>query len=65
MDLIKFTPIYKPTLWGGNRIHMYKGFPTLPEQIGESWELCAMEGNNAVVAEGRYKGIHYPTWRKD
>ena len=60
MDLIKFTPIYKPTLWGGNRIQTYKGFPTLPEQIGESWELCAMEGNNTVVAEGKYKGLPLP-----
>lgn len=60
MDLIRFTPIYKPTLWGGHKIQAYKNRPAGTERIGESWELCGMEGSETTVAEGPYKGLTLP-----
>lgn len=57
MDLFKFVPLLKPTLWGGDRLQTYKHYPPRPERIGESWELCSMPGNETTVAEGCYKGL--------
>lgn len=54
----KFHPIVKPTLWGGNKIQVYKHLD-LPaeEKIGESWEVSAIPGSVSVVANGDLKGM--------
>jgi mannose-6-phosphate isomerase len=54
---LKFTPIYKDKIWGGNKIKtvLNKDFGDLPN-CGESWELSAVEGNVSVVSNGFLAG---------
>ena len=54
--MIKFKPLLKQTLWGGNRIIPFKHIDTQQESIGESWEISGIKGNETIVAEGKYKG---------
>ncbi len=55
-EILKFEPIYKTVLWGGNRIARFKGVPSPGEHIGESWELSPLAGYESVVAGGKYAG---------
>jgi mannose-6-phosphate isomerase len=54
---LKFTPIYKDKIWGGNKIKtvLNKDFGDLPN-CGESWELSGVEGNVSVVSNGFLAG---------
>jgi len=54
---LKFTPIYKDKIWGGNKIKaiLNKDFGDLPN-CGESWELSGVEGNISVVSNGYLAG---------
>jgi mannose-6-phosphate isomerase len=54
---LKFTPIYKDKIWGGQKIRtvLNKDFGNLPN-CGESWELSGVEGNVSVVANGYLAG---------
>lgn len=54
---LKFTPIYKDKIWGGNKIKsvLNKDFGSLPN-CGESWELSGVEGNVSVVSNGYLAG---------
>lgn len=55
-----FNPILKQTIWGGERIAPYKRIESDLTNIGESWELSGVEGNESVVAEGADKGMTLP-----
>ena len=54
---LKFTPIYKDKIWGGNKIQtvLNKDFGDLPN-CGESWELSGVEGNVSMVSNGYLAG---------
>jgi mannose-6-phosphate isomerase len=54
---LKFTPIYKDKIWGGNKIKsvLNKDFGSLPN-CGESWELSGVDGNVSVVSNGYLAG---------
>lgn len=52
-----FRPIFKPTIWGGNRIAEIKKMSQSSEPIGESWEVSAVPGSESIVAEGSEAGI--------
>lgn len=56
MEPLKFEPIFKTIVWGGEKIAPYKGIETDQKHIGESWELSGVAGNESIVAEGTYKG---------
>ena len=56
MTPLKFEPILKTIVWGGEKIAPYKGIETDQKHIGESWELSGVAGNESVVAEGPFKG---------
>ena len=56
MSPLKFEPILKTIVWGGEKIAPYKGIETDQKHIGESWELSGVAGNESVVAEGPLKG---------
>lgn len=60
MYLLKFEPILKQTLWGGDRIVPYKGLAAGPAHVGESWELSGVRGNESVVANGPWAGTTLP-----
>ena len=56
MSPLKFEPILKTIVWGGEKIAPYKGIETEQKHIGESWELSGVAGNESIVAEGPLKG---------
>lgn len=53
---LKFTPLSKYRIWGGNKLNavLNKGFND--EIIGESWEISDVEGDETKVAEGFLSG---------
>ena len=56
MTPLKFKPILKTVVWGGEKIAPYKGIETEQKHIGESWELSSVPGNESIVAEGPLAG---------
>ena len=57
---LKFEPILKSTLWGGEKIIPYKQIASEQTQVGESWELSGVKGNESVVANGPDAGKTLP-----
>ena len=53
---LKFQTIFKTVVWGGEKIAPFKGVETDQHNIGESWELSGVKGNESVVAEGALAG---------
>ncbi|MBE6231681.1 MAG: class I mannose-6-phosphate isomerase [Bacteroidales bacterium] len=53
---LKFNTIFKTVVWGGEKIAPFKGIETDQHNIGESWELSGVKGNESVVAEGPLAG---------
>lgn len=53
---LKFNPILKSIIWGGNEICKFKGVTPEQEGVGESWEISSVEGNVSVVANGELAG---------
>lgn len=56
----KFRPILKTVLWGGEKIIPYKQIESDQKQVGESWELSGVKGNESVVANGELAGTTLP-----
>ncbi|MDR1005155.1 MAG: class I mannose-6-phosphate isomerase [Prevotellaceae bacterium] len=54
---LKFEPLLKQTLWGGNKIAAFKRLDEAPDNVGESWEVSAVEDSQSVVANGPDKGL--------
>ncbi len=54
---LKFHPIVKDKIWGGNRLELLfgKNANTLPN-IGESWEISSVPGDISIVSNGEYAG---------
>ena len=48
----KFNPILKSTIWGGEKIIPFKGLDINQPQVGESWEISNVPGDESVVANG-------------
>jgi len=54
---LRFKPIFKPRIWGGRRLAELYGKPLPPGvDIGESWELSGLPGDESVVADGPLAG---------
>ena len=53
---IKFYPILKERIWGGEKLKSLINKQCNLETIGESWELSDLEGDISVVANGALKG---------
>ncbi len=54
---LKFEPIFKEKIWGGNRLNKVLGKETGSQNsIGESWELSGVDANISVVANGFLAG---------
>ena len=53
---LKFTPIIKDRLWGGDKLREVLGKNFKGSGIGESWELSGVTGDVSVVDNGPYKG---------
>jgi mannose-6-phosphate isomerase len=53
---LKFEPILKEIIWGGDEICRFKGIEPIKNSIGESWEISHVKDNVSVVANGELKG---------
>ena len=56
MKPLKFQPLLKSTIWGGNKIIAFKHLDIQQENVGESWEISGVKGNESIVADGEYEG---------
>ena len=54
---LKFQPIFKDKIWGGNKIKsvLNKDYRPLPN-CGETWEISGVNGNVSIVANGALSG---------
>jgi len=55
--MYKFKPLLKQTIWGGERIIPFKHLDETLTQVGESWEISGIPGNETVVADGPEAGL--------
>lgn len=54
---LKFKPIYKELIWGGNKLREFLGKDTpADKKIGESWELADLPNDKSVIANGELAG---------
>ncbi|MFP4664218.1 MAG: type I phosphomannose isomerase catalytic subunit [Bacteroidales bacterium] len=53
---MKFEPIYKTKIWGGEKLKTILNKTDAPENAGESWEISAVQDNISVLANGFLKG---------
>jgi mannose-6-phosphate isomerase len=53
---IKFNPILKDKIWGGNKLSSVLGKQTNKSNVGESWEISDVNENISVVSNGNYAG---------
>ena len=54
---MKFHPIFKDKIWGGNKIKDILHYDYAPlERCGELWAISGVPGNESVVSEGPLEG---------
>lgn len=53
---LKFEPILKDKIWGGNKLEKLFGKKAASDKLGESWELSGYEGDESVVTNGLLAG---------
>lgn len=53
---LKFHPIYKYKMWGGEKLKNYLGKSYEETNIGESWELSDVPENKSIIANGAFEG---------
>ena len=53
---LKFRPILKTTIWGGDKIIPFKHLDSTQPNVGESWEISDVPGDESVVANGADAG---------
>ena len=53
---LKFYPVYKKRIWGGDGLAALLHRQLPPGKIGESWELCCREGGMSRVCNGSFAG---------
>lgn len=49
---LKFAPILKETIWGGDKIIPFKHLNSDLKHVGESWEISDVDGDESVVTNG-------------
>lgn len=53
---LKFQPLYKYRIWGGNKLRTVLNKKYEGENIGESWEISDVEGDETRVSNGDLSG---------
>jgi mannose-6-phosphate isomerase len=54
---LKFRPIYKQRIWGGQKLREVFGKDVPPgDKIGESWELADLPADKSIIANGELAG---------
>lgn len=54
---LKFNPILKERIWGGNKLISVLNKETSLTNVGESWEVSDVEGDTSIISNGELKGI--------
>lgn len=53
---MKFEPILKEKIWGGNKLKTLFNKKATSENIGESWEISGLQDNVSKIVNGVYAG---------
>lgn len=53
---LKFNPIFKERIWGGNKLETLLNKDVSGNVIGESWEISDVKDESSVVADGVLQG---------
>ena len=53
---LKFYPILKNKIWGGEKLQKLLGKASNSTHVGESWEISDVEGDTSIVSNGDLKG---------
>lgn len=53
---LKFTPISKYRMWGGDKLNTVLNKQFEQQQVGESWEISDVKGEQTLVANGPLSG---------
>ncbi|MDT0690960.1 type I phosphomannose isomerase catalytic subunit [Salegentibacter sp. F188] len=53
---LKFTPILKEKIWGGNKLKDILNKHSVVENLGESWEISGVPENVSVIENGSFRG---------
>lgn len=53
---IRFEPILKDKIWGGQKMKLLLNKSSSLPNIGESWEISDVEGDTSVISNGELKG---------
>jgi mannose-6-phosphate isomerase len=53
---LRFDPIFKGAIWGGDALRPLFGLPAADEPIGEAWLLSDVDGSTSVVKNGALAG---------
>lgn len=56
LEPIKFEPIFKYRMWGGNKLKSELNKVYNEDSIGESWEISDVDHDESIVASGKFKG---------
>ncbi|WP_109302391.1 type I phosphomannose isomerase catalytic subunit [Aquimarina sp. AU474] len=57
---LKFDPILKEKVWGGNKLITRFNKKSSKENIGESWEISDVDGDESVISNGVLTGQTLP-----
>lgn len=53
---LKFTPILKNKIWGGQKLKSILNKQSESLNVGESWEISDVEGDTSIVSNGELQG---------
>jgi len=62
---LKFHPIFKERIWGGNKLNSVLGKAIPDGTFGESWELSDVSGDTSIVSNGELQGTSLKELQKD
>ncbi len=57
-QFLKFDPILKEKIWGGTKLVNLLGKKSNNTNLGESWEISAVDNNISIVSNGDLKGTN-------
>lgn len=64
-QFLKFDPILKEKIWGGEKLINLLSKKSDKKNIGESWEISDVENNTSMVSNGDLKGMSLKLLIKD
>lgn len=55
-QLLRFTPILKQKIWGGKKLNQLLHKNIEGDNIGESWEISDVDGDESIISNGALQG---------